>query len=155
MFSRILPDEDVVNLTQNIVSHAVRLNEYMMHNAEVTYTVDLESMVSSDDEFHNNLSNMTFSAVNTDSGWPVKVESAMLGMLQSDIRSRLYKICVIEPALLSQSWSGADELKLQYGPSKTDVKPVVAVGWALNKNNPPPEKASMFYIMAQSLGFVP
>lgn len=151
VFANILPD--ALDLTRNIISHAVRLNEYMMHEAQVTYTVDLETMNSSDDEFYKNLNNMDLSAVNTDSGWPVKVDSAMKGMLESDIRKRLYKICAIEPALRSQSWSGSDALDLQYGPVRTEVKSTVAVGWALNKNNPP-EKESMFYIMARSLGFV-
>ncbi|KAK7698781.1 hypothetical protein SLS64_012263 [Diaporthe eres] len=152
VFAKILPD--AVDLTRNIISHAVRLNEDMMHESQVTYTVDLETSDSSDDEFYENLNNMTLSAVNTDSGWPVKVESAMKGMVESDIRRHLYKICAIEPALRSQSWSGSDALDLQYGPVKTEVKSNVAVGWALNRNNPP-GKESMFYIMARSLGFVP
>lgn len=152
VFAKILPD--AINLTRNIISHAVRLNEDMMHESQVTYTVDLETSNSSDDEFYENLNDMTLSAVNTDSGWPVKVESAMKGMLESDIWRHLYKICAIEPALRSQSWSGSDALDLQYGPVKTEVKSNVAVGWALNRNNPP-GKESMFYIMARSLGFVP
>lgn len=151
VFARILPDP--LGSTRNIVSHAVRFNEYMMHEAQVTYTVDLET-TNSDEDFHTNLTNMSLIAVNTDSGWPVKVDSAMKGMLQSDIRKRLYKICAIEPALQSQSWSAVSEaLGLQYGAVKTEVKSGVAVGWALNRNNPP-EKESMFYIMARSLGFV-
>ncbi|KAG6354699.1 hypothetical protein INS49_004717 [Diaporthe citri] len=150
VFARIVPD--ALNLTRNIVSHAVRFNEDIMHEAQVTYTVDLET--SSDDEFHKNLDNMSLTAVNTDSGWPVRMNSVMKGMLQSDIRKRLYKVCVIEPALQSQSWSAVSEaLGLQYGAVKTEVKSGVAVGWALNRNNPP-EKESMFYIMARSLGFV-
>ncbi|KAL2292568.1 hypothetical protein FJTKL_09516 [Diaporthe vaccinii] len=152
VFANILPD--AISLTRNIISHAVRLSEYMMHESQVTYTVDLETSSSSDDEFYENLNNMTLSAVNTDSGWLVKVESAMKDMLESDIRRHLYKVCAIEPALRSQSWSGSDALDLQYGPVKTEVKSTVAVGWALNRNNPP-EKESMFYIMARSLGFVP
>lgn len=151
IFAKILPDG--LDATRKIISHAVRLNEYMMHEAQVTYTLDLEDMTDSDDKFHNNLHKFTMTAVNTDSGSPVNVESTMKGMLQSDIRKHLYKICTIEPAFRSQSWSGSETLELQHGPVNTEVKSRVAVGWALNRNNPP-EKESMFYIMAQSLGLV-
>ena len=152
IFASILPD--ALGATRKIITHAVRLNEYMMHGAQVTYTVDLGSANESDDEFYNDLNNMRMSAVNTDSGEPVNVESAMKGKLESDVRERLYKVCTIEPALRSQSWSGSGFLDLQKGPVQTEVKSSVAVGWALNRNNRP-QGESMFYIMAQSLGFVP
>lgn len=125
-----------------------------MHEVEVTYTLDFENTADSDDEFHNNLSNMRMWAVNTDGGRPVNVASAMKGMLQSDIRRYLYKVCTIEPALRSRTWSAPEALEVQCGPVVTEVNSTVAVGWALNRNNPP-ETESLFYIMAQSLGIVP
>lgn len=139
---------------RNIISHAVRLNEYMMHEVEVTYTLDFENTADSDDEFHNNLSNMTMWAVNTDNGRPVNVVSAMKGRRQIDIRRYLYKVCTIEPALRSQTWSPPESLVVQCGPVETEVNSTVAVGWALNRNNPP-ETEGLFYIMARSLGLVP
>lgn len=152
VFARILPTG--LDLTRNIVSHAVRFNEYMMHEAEVKYTLELETAVTTHDEFLNSLQDVRMSAVNTDSGWTVNLDSAMRGMRQSDIRSRLYKVCAIEPALRYQTWVGSDALELEYGPVQTEVRSGVAVGWALERNHRP-EKESMFYIMAQSLGFVP
>lgn len=152
VFARILPTG--LDLMRNIVSHAVRFNEYMMHEAEVRYTLDLETAVTTHDEFLNSLQDVRMSTVNTDSGWMVNVDSAMKGMRQSEIRRRLYKVCAIEPALRYQSWVGSDALDLEYRPVQTEVKSGVAVGWAL-KRNQAPENESMFYIMAQSLGFVP
>lgn len=152
VFAKYLPNS--LDQTRNIITHAVRLNEYMMHEVEVTYTLDLDDEPDSDSDIYNNLNDMEMTAVNTDNGRRVNVERAMKGMLESDIRKQLYKVCTIEPALRSRMWSGSDELKLQWYPVVTEVKASVAVGWGLNKNNPP-EKESMFYIMAKSLGFVP
>lgn len=125
-----------------------------MHEAEVTYTLDLDDEPDSSSDFYDKRNDVEMRVVNTDSGRRIKLKSAMNGMLESDARKQLYKVCTIEPALRHKSWSGSDRPKLQWYPVMTEVKPVVAVGWALNKNNPP-EKESMFYIMAKSLGFVP
>lgn len=152
VFAKYLPNS--LDQTRNIITHAVRLNEYMMHEAEVTYTLDLDDEPDSDSDFYNNLNDMTMTAVNTDNGSRVWVDRTMKGMLESDIREKLYKVCTIEPALRHRNWQGADAFKLQWGPVETEVKASVAVGWALNKNNPP-EKESLFYIMAKSLGIVP
>lgn len=152
IFANIHPDG--LGATRRIITHAIRLNEYMMHEAQTIYTVDLESSSESDDEFYDNLDNMRMTAVNTDSGNPVNVTTAMRGQPESDTRKRLYKICTIEPAFRSQSWSGSDTLQLQKGPVKTEAKSWVAVGWALDRNKRP-QTESMFYIMAQSLGFAP
>lgn len=152
VFAKYLPNR--LDQTRNIITHAVRLNEYMMHEVEMAYTLDLDDEPDSDSDFYNKKKDMKMTAVNTDDGRRVNVERAMKGMLESDIRKHLYKVCTIEPALRHRSWQGPDAPKLQWGPVETEVKSSVAVGWALNKNNPP-EKENMFYIMAQSLGIVP
>lgn len=151
VFSSTHPD--ALGLMRNIVSHAVRFNEYMMHEAQLTYSIDLENTTGSDDEFYNNLDNMMMWAVKTDTGRRMSVARATKGMPKSSIRRYLYKVCLIEPALRFQEWHGG-VVQLWRGPVITQVKSEVAVGWrgGLNRNMLP-EKEGMFHIMAQDLGF--
>ncbi|KAL1860359.1 hypothetical protein Daus18300_009272 [Diaporthe australafricana] len=153
VFSR--PMNNGLDLTRTLITHAVRLNECMLHGAEVIYTVDLGT--GSDDDFYQNLDNMTMSTVNTDLGRTVPLRRVTRGQTQDYVRSRLYKVCVVEPALRYQSYQSSDLNDPQYGPAVTVINSTVTVGWGLNRNNPPtispPRKNNMFYIMAQSLGY--
>ena len=142
--------------TREVVAHAVQLNEYIMHQLEQVYKIDFDT--GEPDDFYENLDNMEMTAVNTDSGDWVSVRHAIKGRSQEDIRSRLYKVCVIQPALKHQESSGLTAREHEFGPIETKVKSRVAVGWAtiMNRNKlNPPEDPRMFYIMAQSLGFAP
>lgn len=154
------PMNNGVDLTRTLVTHAVRLNEYMLHESDLIYTVDLET--GSDDSFYQNLNSMNMNTVNTDLGRPVNVISVSRGQSQEYVRSRLYKVCAVEPAFRYQHVQRPYLNDPPRGPVETLVKSTVTVGWALNRNNPPtnnpptnnpPKKKNMFYIMAQSIGF--
>lgn len=51
-----------LELTREVVTHAVQLNECIMHQAEVAYTLDLDITSESNDDFYNSLSNMNMTA---------------------------------------------------------------------------------------------
>lgn len=89
MFARAIPSGGL-EFIREIVSHAVRLYGYMMHEAQLTYALDLERAASSYDEFYNNQNDMK--TVNTDTGKPVWIARLMRNMAEDDLRRYLYRI---------------------------------------------------------------
>lgn len=143
------------DMVQELVAQAVHMNECFMHQAQIDWTIELDTMGESNDAFYNDVGNMNMAAVNTDSGRRENLDAVTVGMRPEEIRSRLYNVCAINPALKCQDYSGLDELRIQIGPVTTKVKSTVAVGWTLDRNSVKrPENPSMFYIMAQSLGLI-
>lgn len=143
-------------MVQELVAQAVHVNECFMHQAQLDWTIELDTTGESSDAFYNDLGNMEMAAVNTDSGRRENLDTATISMRQEEIRGRLYNVCAINPALKHKDYLGWDELRNRMELVTTEVKSTVAVGWTSNRNiMRRPENPSMFYIMAQSLGLIP
>lgn len=141
---------------RDLVAQAVHVNECLMHQLQFAWTIELDTKGESNDAFYDNLDNMNMVAVNTDSGSRVNLKRTTAGMRQEEIRSRLYNVCALEPALKYQDYSEKNGVRYSSPPVTTFVKSKMAVGWTLDRNNlKRPENPSMFYIMAQSLRLVP
>lgn len=159
VFARPFSEGRALELIRAIVAAAVKLNEQMIIEADDIWTIELQSVIGSEDEFYDNLDDFALKAVGTDVGLE---DNAPLGSLKTRfsldvIKERVKKLCVVRPALRYRHVEPHGE---GYGDVVHQVRPQVLVAL---KELPWPEGTiavytlhdeTVFYDMAKSLGLV-
>lgn len=160
VFVNPMADGTALALARRIFTAAARLNEYTMTEANDIWTVDLQEISGTDQDFYNKLEDMDLKPLGTATALrdnlPLENIRSRLG--PDVIKQRLTKLCVVSPGIRFHHIApGGDE----YQAPVNLVKPRVLV--SLREADPPPhnianvdDQAShgdmVFYTMAQSLG---
>lgn len=159
MFARPFPDGRALELIRDIVTAAVELNEHIMVEADDLWTIELEGVAGSEDDFYDNMTDFDLKPVGTISALQDNAPlDAITRRLNMDlVKARVKKLCVVAPALRYQHIQPQGE---GYGDVVHLVKPQVLV--AIKEILPANVMAEyvlhdelVFYSMAKSLGLIP
>lgn len=159
VFARPFPEGRALELIRAIVAAAVRLNEHIMIEADDIWTLELEGLTGSEDDFYDNLEDFDLKPVGTLAafGDSAPLDNIKRRFALDVIKQRLTKLCVMTPALRYQHIKPQGE---EYGELVHVVKPQVLVAlkeiaWpdqVLSEHVLPDEL--VFYTMAKSLGLI-
>lgn len=160
MFARPFPEGRPLELIRSIVEAAVRLNEHTMIEADDIWTIELEGVNVSEDDFYDKIDDFDLKPVGTlqDLGDNVPLADIKQRFSMDMIKDRMKKLCVVRPALRYQHVEPDGE---SYGDPVHVVKAEVLVSL---KQMPMPEgtmaeyvmnQELVFYTMAKNLGLIP
>lgn len=159
MFARPLGEEKTLQLTRKIVTAAVALSERIMIQADDIWTIELEGVAGSEEDFYNNLDDFELKPVGSFDDFansaPLKTLTERFSL--DDIKARIQKLCVVTPALRFQHIEPDGE---SYMEVVHKVKPQVLV--ALKSGASTEEGQDeyvcpdelVFHNMAKSLGLI-
>lgn len=104
MFARPLGEEQTLQLTRKIVTAAVALSERIMIQADDIWTIELQGVTGSEDNFYDNLDDFELKPVGSFDDF---ANSAPLNTLTQrfsldEIKARVKKLCAVTPALRFQ-----------------------------------------------------
>jgi len=127
IFARRIPRAQRMELTRNIVTAAVRLNEHIQIEADDIWTVQLSDLTGeNDDHFYNNMEDFDMKPVGTTialrDNAPLETISERLN--PDEVRGRVEMLCVVSPALRYQHIEGDG---LSFKDTADLVKPQVLV----------------------------
>ncbi|KAG6354629.1 hypothetical protein INS49_004647 [Diaporthe citri] len=159
VFARPFPEDRALELIRAIFAAAVRLNEHIMTEADDIWTLELDGVTGSEDDFYDNLEDFDLKPVGTLEalGHSAPLDNIKTRFSMDEIKKRLTKLCVMTPALRYQHIQPTGE---EYGEHVHVVKPQVLVALeevpgseeVISEHVLPDEL--MFYKMAESLGLV-
>lgn len=160
MFARPFPEGRPLELIRPIVEAAVRLNEHIMIEADDIWTIELEGVNNSEDDFYDKLEDFDLRPVGllVALGDNTPLASIKNRFSMEMIKDRMKKLCVVRPALRYQHVEPDGE---SYGDPVHVVKAEVLVSL---RQMPWPEgtiseyvihEELVFYTMAKNLGLIP
>ncbi|KAL1851302.1 hypothetical protein Daus18300_012607 [Diaporthe australafricana] len=156
VFVKPMADGAALALARRIFTAAARLNEYMMTEANDIWSVDLDGVTGTDQDFYNNLDDMDLKPLGTHTALrdnlPLENIRSRLG--PDLIKQRLTKLCVLSPAIRFRHIAPEGD---GYQAPVTLVKPLVLVSLSEadgveNIHDQASHGDMIFYTMAQSLG---
>lgn len=158
VFAKPLGEENTLQHTRKIVTAAVTLSERIMIQADDIWTIELQGVTGSEDNFYNTLYDYDLKPVGSfdDLAKIAPLDTLAERFSLEEIKARVKKLCVVTPALRFQHIEPHGE---SYMEAAHMVKPQVLV--ALNSGASTEEgqdedvrpDEAVFYNMAESLGF--